>query len=439
MVPTSRRPGIAFGFLRPRENEGRSKGLCAGLPIIHRCCHQPTEASPLAFSFSSRILFSVIEFSGQFRCAALLLTTRTGPVKRSSLMTLPRQIPALTGIRGVAALGVALLHLSPKCDILLPAWKYGDPLFSFGGEGIPLFYILSGFILAHVYDAPAFSLRAGSLLLFLRHRIFRIYPVHLATLLFLGVLVLAAHFRGMTLTGDYHAKAFVYNIFLIQKFPFLQEDGWNYPSWSISVEWFSYLFIFPLGCLLVRRFRLAAFALAAVYFFVVLSIFTKDQRTFPNTYGVLQGGSLFLAGMFLHAFAVASRSFAGFGQAALPLVGTTLIAIFFWSSDASHTLFELACPILLLAGLSPGASFTRLLSTSAILFLGEISYSLYMTHGIVDKLLKIVLPPEHFAASPLLSRLGILAVYWAAVALAALLCYFIIERPSRTWLKRRFG
>ena len=351
----------------------------------------------------------------------------------------PSKIQALTGIRGIAAVWVVLLHLSPKYEILIPAWKYGDFFISLGGEGVSLFYLLSGYILAYVYKAETFSFSWSHYSTFLRHRIFRIYPVHIATLLFLGVLVLLASARGISLGGAYTEKAFWFNVFLIQKFPFLQEDGWNYPSWTISVEWFSYLFVFPVGCLLVRYRRFFP-PLIAVYGLVAASLFFHNDVLFPTTWGPLQGASLFLAGMYLQSYASrrTPSQLRFFGNLATP-VFFVCVALFFMRNMVSIVAFELACPIFLLACLSASAPMARFMALGVVVFLGEISYSLYMTHGIVDKLLKIALPPERFVDFPTLVQWGVAGLYTLLIAAAALLCYYLVERPSRRWLRERFG
>ena len=84
------------------------------------------------------------------------------------------EIRALTGLRGVAALLVALYHINPN-------WIAPTATGRFVGKGylwVDLFFVLSGFLLAMNYArlfAGGWSLRAW--LDFLLHRVARIYPL----------------------------------------------------------------------------------------------------------------------------------------------------------------------------------------------------------------------------------------------------------------------
>jgi len=78
------------------------------------------------------------------------------------------------------------------------------------------------------------------------------------------------------------------------------------------------------------------------------------------------------------------------------------------------------------------------LSSRPAIFLGEISYSIYLIHGVVLRLLKTVLPALRFEHASLPVRLTVLSGYFAIVIVAAILLYFCVENPARHWLRRRF-
>ena len=64
-------------------------------------------------------------------------------------------------------------------------------------------------------------------------------------------------------------------------------------------------------------------------------------------------------------------------------------------------------------------------------FLGEISYSLYMTHTIAQRVLTRCLPSQQFESADTLLKVGVLLAYAAVVALACAATYFLVERPCR--------
>jgi peptidoglycan/LPS O-acetylase OafA/YrhL len=70
-----------------------------------------------------------------------------------------------------------------------------------------------------------------------------------------------------------------------------------------------------------------------------------------------------------------------------------------------------------------------------MVWLGTISYGLYMSHGIVEKLLKVIVNPDKFSASSLAVRSGVLALNVTAILVAAIFLYYFIETPCRKWLR----
>lgn len=85
----------------------------------------------------------------------------------------PRNFPALTGIRAVAALLVFLHHYGPG----VPALQHPLLLAVFGQchVGVTLFFVLSGFLIANRY----WSVGLGDLPAFLLRRAGRIVPLYL--------------------------------------------------------------------------------------------------------------------------------------------------------------------------------------------------------------------------------------------------------------------
>jgi peptidoglycan/LPS O-acetylase OafA/YrhL len=69
-------------------------------------------------------------------------------------------------------------------------------------------------------------------------------------------------------------------------------------------------------------------------------------------------------------------------------------------------------------------------------FLGEVSYSLYMTHAVAQKVLYAVLPSTRFEAAGLGARLAVALAYALLIAACCLVTYFVVERPCRLYFKR---
>jgi len=66
---------------------------------------------------------------------------------------------------------------------------------------------------------------------------------------------------------------------------------------------------------------------------------------------------------------------------------------------------------------------------------GEVSYSLYMTHTLVQRIAYKLVPTHTAIASNFVVRLGLLCAYAILISLATLATYYVIEKPSRKILR----
>ena len=192
----------------------------------------------------------------------------------------------MTSLRGLAAVWVVLYHYSNDLVTLLPATGAFLPFFRQGHFAVPIFFVLSGYVLTYNYLDQMTAPTRATLLRFWARRLARIYPLHLATLLvILAMVIVAARSRLGIARADYSERDFVLNLLLMHAWVPHYMLNWNYPSWSLSSEWFAYLF-FPLACPVLNRARrpttLGGLAL-------VFCLFTVFQ--------LLQGDRLLFAGM----------------------------------------------------------------------------------------------------------------------------------------------
>jgi peptidoglycan/LPS O-acetylase OafA/YrhL len=142
-----------------------------------------------------------------------------------------RTLPALTGVRFLAAFYVVLFHGLPW---LRQKFTLPQALQTFLGNGylaVNLFFILSGFILAYTYEGQIDG--KANRLHFWEARFARIYPVYFLSL------ILAFWFeRGLSFGSRVAVLGMVqaWN----PRTPGLA-GAWNYPAWTLSVEAFFYL------------------------------------------------------------------------------------------------------------------------------------------------------------------------------------------------------
>lgn len=176
-----------------------------------------------------------------------------GPLTVRAASDRAAAIQPLTGLRFLAAAWVLLYHYADTLVGLVPSLGMIRPVAAAGYVGVDLFFVLSGFIISHVYlHQPGIASWSGARR-YLLLRLARFYPVHLLTLLIIaGLLTLE---RGtpqnwVPQEGVYTPVTFVRNLLLAHGWG--NSFAWNGPAWSISAEWFAYL-VFPLATVVLLR------------------------------------------------------------------------------------------------------------------------------------------------------------------------------------------
>ncbi len=145
------------------------------------------------------------------------------------------ELPALTGLRAIAALMVVLSH------IRLPhgAPALADKAVESGYIGVPLFFMLSGFVLAYNYPRLNGPQDGRGTLRFYIARVARVMPLYYAVLI---VLVIQRLAEGR---GQFHVIPMLFAVQTWSGDIRIGSQAYNGPAWSINVELFLYL-LFPL-------------------------------------------------------------------------------------------------------------------------------------------------------------------------------------------------
>lgn len=287
-----------------------------------------------------------------------------------------RKIEELESLRGIAALLVVFFHM--------PKWHPAlmNPLFDNAYLMVELFFVLSGFVIQTAYGN---ALQSGAAVLrFQFLRFARLYPVHLLFLLvFLGIEL--AKWLIITKTGvDDPAtapfavndlRAFVENLFLLNGVLLGRPLTFNYPAWSISVEFWTYL-IFALTVLWLRAWRLVVFVLLATGALTLLAS------------GAAAGWENILkcaAGFFLGCVTAALVQHRPQRLPAWTVPLAFFIMLAFLLTKPPHLLDLAIFPLsvaLVFALVSAGDSgLTRTLRRPALVWLGTVSYPVYMSHA----------------------------------------------------------
>lgn len=343
----------------------------------------------------------------------------------------PVDLRPLTALRFMAALWVVFYTFWPNLDVgFLPN------LAAKGYLGVELFFVLSGFILSHVY-LHAFAEKRFSYRGFLWARIARVYPLHLFTLLGVMALGLGAVAVGMSIDDSVLSwKTLPAHLLMLHAWGLAGEAGWNHPSWSISAEWFAYL-AFPLFALAVwplRKRPWVATAGAAVFLMGLYAAFER-LAGFPLTEATFRWGALRIVPCFAYGCAlylVYRR--APLHRAGLLALSAAVVMVGSASVLAWDAVTVLAAGLLILALASIPHERAGWLGSKPAVYLGEISYSVYMVCA-PWQILAVNLAARATGADD--KRLHVLV--WLGIILgliaAAAATYHLIERPARQALR----
>jgi peptidoglycan/LPS O-acetylase OafA/YrhL len=390
-------------------------------------------------------------------------------------MATPRDnIDALTGLRFVAAFTIALGH-------------YYQPWLAVGGIGMPLFFTLSGFIIHYVY---AESFAAGwrpATREFAVARFSRIYPLYVALLIYFLIRTdmgdRLAQSSNLPAALGYVFGYWTWWPFTVDGHPLL---SWQYHiSWSVSTELFFYLayalFLYRIARIRSIRFclgLLAAFCAASYLVFFGLFV-SRDiweaagLAHFPQfaAHAVDFNDSFyrwllyfspyarifeFIGGcLTAQAFLLVRRNSVLRGKFHAGILGWLAIAalLVLWAAMfyygihnpwlavgnlsfaaflvSLHMNFLLAppCYLLIFSLALGGSAVSRALAARIPRFLGDISYSTYLSHMMADHVL-IRLGVEIDAVVP-----HLIAIFLVIYGLSWLL-YSTIEVPAKRFLRR---
>lgn len=294
---------------------------------------------------------------------------------------------ALDALRGICALMVCLFHFRANgpiasLDLVRGSWLFVD-----------FFFVLSGFVIAANYRdklVGGSGMRSFSIL-----RFGRVYPLHLFMLLLFIAFELVAlipAIRGIMHRqpfDDYHSVyAILTNLTLTHAFGLHDRLTWNHPSWTIAVEFWTYLF-FGLaatwaGAQLEKWLGLAM--IASVLILATLSPYFINASYAWSFFRCLYG---FAAGAILWRWWSLSGQQPGKayrGATLVELVVMALILVFVANVGASpyNLLAPLVFGIALLVFARAGGAVSRGLTSAPLLLLGTLSYSIYMVHVFVQ-------------------------------------------------------
>lgn len=349
-------------------------------------------------------------------------------------MNYPTDIKPLTGLRFIAAFWLLLYFFWPRLGL-------GDVrpnLIQSGNYGVDLFFILSGFVLAHVYgpQVEGGKYNHGT---FIWARLARVYPLHiLALVTMIGIWglgkIIGADFEG----GAFNLSQIPFHLTLTQAWGFVDSDGWNFPSWSISAEWFAYL-TFPLSFYVVSRFKRAPIAGILMIFAAFYSAYAiLAAQGFELNFMTWEGAQFriiiaFAGGAMLWQYGRNLKTSPKFA-----LIGVAISAIWVFAASQLTASGALVWPglmglVFFLAETSKHPNET-LLGNKTWVYLGEISFAMYMVHLPVDIVLNQIVEKTIGQQSGIFAII-MMVVSIILVTITAVIAHEFFEKPIRNYMR----
>lgn len=287
---------------------------------------------------------------------------------------LPKRLPELDGLRGLAVLGVILYHCHPRLE---GTWIYSASLW--GWSGVNLFFVLSGFLITGILLET--REKKNYFRNFYGHRALRIWPLYVLVLVV--VYLNSDWFIGPPVLEAIKAAPWLAYIFFVQNLFHLNLPPAIGPTWSLAIENQYYLLWAPCVRSLRRPWMLGAVLVVALFTSPLLRHSHHAWLTPTHTLIHLDGialGSLLALGLYSLRWSRCVWITIGLTAIAAGLtLAATIAGGTAWLDSALATIFVGAVlTAIAFSGARNPVSF--LLRRGPLPFYGKISYGLYMIH-----------------------------------------------------------
>lgn len=319
----------------------------------------------------------------------------------------------LDAFRGIAAIMVVLFHYTLRYNQMYPDAPTSPFALTFGHFGVEFFFIISGFVIFLTLN------RTKRPLDFIVSRFSRLYPVYWAAVILTFTVVALFGLPG----EERSLSQMIFNLTMVHGYVDIPDVDGVY--WTLRYELIFYVIMFGLYCIgkleKVELFCIAWLSLqAASITFDYLGIWFPWKIKF---FLILNYCHLFMAGILFYR-----ASQLGFNSTRIALLSTCL-AFQFLLSDIYGALFVASCFLLFLGFVNNKLQY---LAIKPLIYVGSISYSLYLIHQNIGYI--IIRELDHIGI-PHLASIGIAIA--AAVAFAHLLTY-AIERPTLQLIRAKY-
>jgi peptidoglycan/LPS O-acetylase OafA/YrhL len=314
----------------------------------------------------------------------------------------------LDALRGIAAILVVLFHFTTNFE---RRYGYKDELiysFDFGMAGVYLFFVISGYVIF-------MSLQNKSSIQFVKGRFLRLYPFYWIAVLWSFSWAHMGALQNRTTTIP---EAFV-NLSMLQSFFNVKPVDGVY--WTLAIELSFYMLIFvATQCRLIKKIHIFQVTWLLVSF-IIYTIWQENSPHLLKTLLIPKESFLFIAGIsFFHI-----RNKQNMGIHCFIVLLCMLFSIFLLKPMVTLTVVAIFSLFFLLSFHS-----LKILRVKPILFLGAISYPLYLLHQNFGYVLI-----RHLENVEVQSNLTVIITSIVVIAIAAA-AHIFIEKPLNQFISK---
>lgn len=350
------------------------------------------------------------------------------PCTLSLVDIMKKMVVSIQFLRGLAVMMVVFHHTISKIRIMNP--ESFIPYSGFGGAGVDIFFVISGFIMwvttASKPSSPAY---------FWYRRIIRVVPLYWFFIFIIIVpkLFIPDLFQSAQLDPEHIVKSL---LFIPHYHPVVSDQIWPIliPGWTLNYEMFFY-FLFGASLFLSQSARLPVLILT---FLLLVSIGQWMPSDSPLLITYTDSLLLeFLAGIIIGVFY--TRGFAL--NSTLTRAMLTASIILFVGTETSilpggARALTWGVPAILLViatlSLEKGGKISRHNSLQKI---GDASYSIYLSHILTIEVVELLWMKFDWQMETVTSQLTFLVFCLVASMLVGIVAYNMIERPSLKLLR----
>jgi peptidoglycan/LPS O-acetylase OafA/YrhL len=361
--------------------------------------------------------------------------------KREDLRTLSTgRFGTIDGLRGLLAIGV-FIHHSFAAYIFFTvgrwSWSESSILNQLGQSTVAIFFMITGFLF--YIKAESRSINWGR---FYLGRLVRLAPLYIVFVAVVVLLVFAhSSWEIRVGPGELVSQVLRWLAFVCFGRPDINDyrDTWILVAgvnWSLAYEVYFYFLVFPVlhvGCRLLGAKKMSMTVCAVLIAFLLC-----------RGFGWLRGGNSLYLSQFLAGAAVAFLKdlsyFRGIRAIRVLWISAVLSLIILGFKNDARDVISLVCAAVVLLACARGVSAFGILKFRGALWLGEISYGIYLLHGILlVGALNLLTTVVDLSKLTLVAYSGIVIFVLFLVILIASISFRLMERPAMQRFRLRFG